>query len=129
MKMEISYLHCLLNCFCIYFFFVKIRPYQWNYIAASYNYKSGAATLWRDSVPIAQRRVGRIRLATNAPVVIGWKMGDRRVFKGQISCIMLFGKALTGRELKGYEKKCFRRSKCKNIHCMAKKDREVYFQT
>lgn len=87
----------------------RIKPGKWNYIGASYDEKTGRATLWKDGIPIAQRRVGRFRLATNYPIIMGRKPGDKRLFSGSISCVQIYNKALTGQQIKAAKKRCFRK--------------------
>ena len=87
-----------------------IRPRAWNYIAATYDHKTGIATLWKNSKPIVRKRIGRFYtgLATNYAVVIGAKPGDRRYFRGRIACMQVFGRALSAREIRLRMKTCFR---------------------
>ena len=86
----------------------RIKPRSWNYIAATYDHRTGLATLWKDSVPIAQRNIGRIRLATNYPAIAGKKSRDRRAFHGRIACLQIYDRALTGKQLKALKKNCLR---------------------
>ena len=86
----------------------RIKPRNWNYIAASYDYRTGLATLWNDAIPIAQRNIGKIELATNYPAISGKKPRDKRIFRGRIACLQIFDRALTGRQLRVIKKKCFR---------------------
>ena len=81
-----------------------IKPGRWNYLGASYDRKRGLATVWINGIPIAQRYVGRYRLATNYPIVIGRKLKDRRFFTGSISCLQFYNIALTGQQIKAVKK-------------------------
>ena len=87
-----------------------IKPRQWSYIAATYDRRTGVATLWLNSIPIIQRRIGRFRLglATNYPIVIGRKPGDRRRFRGKISCLQIYNYAMNGVQIRSKMKRCFR---------------------
>jgi hypothetical protein len=89
----------------------RIKLGKWNYIGASYDGKTGLATLWKDGVPIAQRKIGRFRLATNYPIIMGRKPKDKRFFTGSISCVQIYSKALTGQQIKAVKKRCFRKGK------------------
>jgi hypothetical protein len=94
-----------------------IKPRQWNYLAATYEYKSGVATLWKDSSPIAQRRIGTFELATNFPAIMGLKkVGGRSAFKGRISCLHIYNRALNGKQIAKLEKKCFRGKNWFKVH-------------
>ena len=42
---------------------------------------------------------------------MGRKPGDRRIFKGSVSCLQIFKKALIGPQIRAQKRKCFRRSK------------------
>lgn len=86
----------------------KIRPRAWNYIAATYDQVTGLATLWNDAIPISQRNIGKIQLATNYPAISGKKLRDRRIFRGRIACLQIYDRALNGRQLRSIKKKCFR---------------------
>lgn len=86
-----------------------LRPRMWNYIGASYDCKTGLATLWRESSPIAQRNIGRgLRLATNYPAVMGNKPGSRTYFRGRIACLQVFDVALNGLQMRKRRNVCFR---------------------
>lgn len=86
-----------------------IRPRMWNYIAATYDCKTGLATLWRESTPIAQRNIGRgLRLATNYPAIMGSRPGSRTRFRGRIACMQVFDVALTGPQMNKRRNVCFR---------------------
>lgn len=89
----------------------RIKPGRWNYLGATFNEKNGLATILIDGNPVAQKKVGRYRLATNYPIVIGSKPKDRRYLTGSISCLQLYSTALTGQQIKAVKKRCFR--KCK----------------
>ena len=86
----------------------KIKPRTWQYIAATYDYITGYAKLYLDGKVIAQRKIGRIRLATNYPVRMGARRGDRRYFRGRISCVMVFDVALNPNQIARRKKRCFR---------------------
>lgn len=88
----------------------KIKPRQWNYVAATYDHRTGLATLWLSSLPIIQRKIGRFRfgLATNYPIVIGRKPGDRRRFRGKISCLQIYNFAMNGVQIRSKTRRCFR---------------------
>lgn len=90
----------------------RIKPKTWNYIAATYDYVTGLATLWNDAIPISQRNIGKIQLATNYPAISGKKPRDRRIFRGRIACLQIYDRALTGRQLRRIKKKCFRGLPC-----------------
>lgn len=102
----------------------KIKPLKWQYIATTYDYITGYAKLYLDGKVIAQRKIGRIRLATNYPVRMGARRGDRRYFRGRISCVMVFDVALNPNQIARRKKRCFRGeflcpSVCLSVDCLS----------
>lgn len=89
----------------------KLIPKQWNYVGASYDERTGIATLWRNSSPIKSVYIGRIRLATNRPVRMGALSRDLRYFRGRISCMQVYSVPLSGPEIRRAKKVCFRARK------------------
>ena len=59
----------------------------------------------------ARKFIGRIRLATNYPVRMGARIGDRRYFRGRISCMQVYNGALSRSQVISKKRKCFRRGK------------------
>ena len=92
----------------------SVKARKWNYIAATYDHRTGIATLWNNARPIARKNIGRFNsgLATNHAVVVGAKPGDRRYFRGRIACLQVFSRALKAREIGMRKKSCFRPGKC-----------------
>lgn len=89
----------------------RIRSRVWNYIAATYDYNTGLATLWLDAIPITQENIGRFRLATNYPAVSGRRPGDPRHFRGRIACLQIYSLALNSYQIRKLKRFCFRASK------------------
>ena len=86
-----------------------LRLRTWNFVGASYDSKTGLATLWRESTPIAQRNIGRgLRLATNYPAIMGSRPGSRTNFRGRIACMQVFDVALNGPQMRKRRNVCFR---------------------
>ena len=67
------------------------------------------ATLWVNNRPVVRTNIGRIRLATNRPVRMGAKIGDRRYFRGRVSCVQVFSVALNRKQIINAAKRCFKR--------------------
>ena len=82
---------------------------QWSYIAITYDHLAGLATVLRDSVSVAQTRIGRFRfgLATNYPILIGRRPRDRRYFHGEISCLQIYNYAMDGVQIRSKMTSCF----------------------
>ena len=86
-----------------------VRYRAWNYVGCTYDYRTGIARLFVGNRFVASRRIGRIRLATNYPVRMGARIGDGRYFRGSISCMQVYKKALTAGQILARRKRCFKR--------------------
>ena len=86
----------------------KIRYRAWNYIGATYDYKTGVAKLWVNSRLLVVKSIGRFRLATNYPIRIGARRGDKRYFKGRIFCVQIYSHALNRKQIWAASKTCFK---------------------
>lgn len=86
----------------------RLRPYTWHYVAMTYDFNSGVARLFVNSRRIAQRRIGKFKIATNYPVRMGAKIGDRRYFRGRISCVHVYDIALNANQIARRKRRCFR---------------------
>lgn len=89
----------------------KIKKWKWNYISTTYNKKTGTAALYINRKLVSKRRIGKVDLATNYPVIIGAKSGNTKRYRGRISCLQLYNYALTHRQVYEVRKKCFGSSK------------------
>ena len=89
----------------------RIRLNRWQFVGCSYDHKSGIARLWINNYRVTQKRIGRIRLATNYPIRMGEKIGDKRRFSGSISCFQVFNYALSQSEIRARQRTCFTRRK------------------
>ena len=87
----------------------RVRPRRWQYVGATYNYRTGVALLFVGRRFVARRRIGRGTLLTNRPVRMGARRGDRRYFKGRISCMQVYNAALSRRQIMARKRRCFRR--------------------
>ena len=89
----------------------SIRSRKWQFVGATYSYKTGVARLFVNSRFVARRTVGRFRLATNYPVRMGARIGDRRYFKGRISCMQVYDRPLNRNQILVRQRRCFRKGK------------------
>lgn len=85
-----------------------VQPRKWQFVGTTYSYRTGIARLFVNSRFVAAKRVGRFRLATNYPVRMGARVGDRRYFKGRISCMQVYNQALNRNQILVRQKRCFR---------------------
>ena len=100
----------------------RVRPRQWQFVGAVYNQRTGRAKLFVNNRFTTNKYIGRIRLATNYPVRMGARIGDRRYFRGRISCMQVFSRALTARQILRRKWKCARRGNCLNISFILSSD-------
>lgn len=70
------------------------NTWQWNYVAASYDYSTGVARVWVDGTEVKQLNVGVSPLSTNYNVRMGVKDDDSRRFKGRIARVQVYNIAL-----------------------------------
>lgn len=88
-----------------------VQPRRWQYVGATYDGRTGVARLFVNSKFVSRKRIGLIRLATNYPARMGAKIGDRRSFRGRISCMQVYNVALKAKQIRARKKRCFRKSK------------------
>lgn len=86
----------------------SVLPRKWQFVGATYSYRTGVVRLFLNSKFVASKRIGRFRLATNYPVRMGARIGDRRYFKGRISCMQVYNQALNRNQILVRQKRCFR---------------------
>lgn len=84
-----------------------VKQNAWSFVGTTYD--GMFARLWVNARNVATRKIGRIRLSTNGPVMIGAKNGDPRYFKGAIACIQLYRVALHKKQVKRAMRQCMRR--------------------
>ena len=86
----------------------KILPYRWNYVGASYDKDTGVAKLYINTRMVAKRKIGKMQLSTNSNAVAGAKPGDKKRFRGMISCIQIYNRALTTAQVIVVRNRCFK---------------------
>ena len=89
----------------------RMRRGRWQFVGATYNKRTGVAKLFVNNRFVAKRYIGRFQVATNYPVRMGAKNDrrDRRYFRGSISCMQVYGAALSRRAILKKKKRCFRK--------------------
>lgn len=85
-----------------------LKPRTWTYIGFTYDYTSGIVTLYVNAKPLVRRVVGRVELLTNKPVRSGSKKRRIRFFRGRLSCIQVYSRALTVSEITTVRTRCFK---------------------
>jgi len=82
---------------------------RWQFVGATYNKRTGVAKLFVNNRFVARRYIGRFQLATQYPVRMGAKIGDRRYFRGSISCMQVYAVPLSRNAILSKKKRCFRK--------------------
>jgi len=86
----------------------RLRPKSWNFVGASYDYRSGIARLFIDAVKVYEKKIGRFTISTNYPTRMGARIGDGRYFRGRITCMQVYDKALNEAQIREARRLCFR---------------------
>ena len=73
----------------------------------SLSVKTGVSSLWIDGKRVVQQHIGTFMIDTNAEIRIGARLSDIRYFKGKISCVQIYSKALSEAEVAAVKDRCF----------------------
>ncbi|XP_022800544.1 uncharacterized protein LOC111338336 isoform X2 [Stylophora pistillata] len=84
----------------------KVAPNRWNFIGATYDHRTGDAGLWINGKFEDFKHIGRIRLATNYPIRMGARVGDKRNYRGRIACLQIYDKSLTSKQIDNAKNSC-----------------------
>ena len=88
----------------------KLNQGAWNFVGASYDYHSGVEKLWIEGKVCEEQNISTVELNTSGGSVrMGVLTGDDRFLKGRISCLQVYNKALTEREVHAVRGLCFER--------------------
>ena len=83
-----------------------LRPGKWDYVAATYDQRTGYAALWKNSRVVRKTYVGKFTLRTQFNARMGARIGDGRYFMGRIACLQIYGFPLTSRQMKMVKYRC-----------------------
>lgn len=84
---------------------------KWHFVGTSYDYKSGVQKLWVDGKVYDVHNIRSFEIDTRSAVRMGVKTGDRRVFKGRLSCMQVYNTALTEMEVHAARGMCNHRGR------------------
>ena len=87
----------------------NLKQSSWHFVGASYDYASGIQKLWIDGKVYDVQNVGTFELSTQGAVRIGALDGDNRFLKGRVSCVQVYDKALTEREVQAVRGLCYQK--------------------
>ena len=85
----------------------KLNQGAWNFVGASYDYHSGVEKLWIEGKVSEEQNINTHELHTIGAVRMGVLTGDDRFLKGRISCMQVYNKALTEREVHAVRGLCY----------------------
>ena len=90
-----------------------LKPRQWFYVGATYDYSTGVVRIWIEGKMVDEESVGSMEISTDQVIRIGAVTIDRRPFKGRISCLQIYNRALTREEIVAAKGACshYKRSK------------------
>lgn len=80
--------------------------YSWHYVGIGYDYSTGIAILWVNGIKVQQAYIGSIELKTDGALRLGALDSDDRYFRGKISCLQVYDKALTASEILMAKERC-----------------------
>lgn len=84
----------------------KIIPNEWNYVGATYDHTTGRAGLWVNGKFEDSKNLGKFELATNYSIRMGAREGDKRNFRGRISCLQLYNVPFTSEQIINAKDNC-----------------------
>lgn len=83
-----------------------LRYRRWQYVGVTYQQKTGDTIIYVDGRLVARKRLRTIPLRTNIPATMG--AGGGRYFRGRISCMQVYGKALSLMQILRRKSRCFK---------------------
>ena len=81
---------------------------KWHYVGATYDYLSGIARVWIDGAKAGELQVGKMEIATNDSVRMGAVTNHRSYFRGRVSCLQIYNRALTQDEIEAVKSRCLK---------------------
>lgn len=82
---------------------------EWRYVGVSYDHSSGEVIMWIDGEDVDHLSILKnLDLSTDRGIQIGGRQGKQDSFEGRISCLQVYNKALSRKEVKAVQKRCFR---------------------
>lgn len=81
---------------------------KWHYIGVSYDYLSGEAIMWIDGEDVERLILKNLVLSTDRSIQMGGGQGNQDSFEGCMSCLQVYDRALSRKEVKAVQNRCFR---------------------
>lgn len=89
----------------------KLRRRTWSFVATSYNRRTGVAKIFINSREYTRKNIGRIRVPLNYNLRTGAVRSDPRRLRGKVTCIQVYPKELTSRQIRMARRLCFKTGK------------------
>jgi len=93
----------------------RLRPRTWSFVAVSYKKRTGIAKIFINAREVARKRIGKLRLPTSYPLRTGAVRRDPRRLRGKVSCIQIYPKELTTRQIRMARRLCFKNGKLATV--------------
>ncbi|XP_078699443.1 atrial natriuretic peptide receptor 1-like isoform X7 [Branchiostoma floridae x Branchiostoma belcheri] len=77
-----------------------LEPEKWNYVGATYDYRTGIAKLWHDGKEVASESIGIVDLRTQGPITVGAN------FKGKITCLQIYNYSMDDSQIATAKEAC-----------------------
>lgn len=90
----------------------SLKHSAWNFIGFSYDYDFGIQKLWSEGKVYDVANAGKFELRSQDAIRMGVMDGDQRFFKGRVSCLQVYNRALTEREVQAIRGLCFQKGWC-----------------
>ncbi|XP_022783643.1 uncharacterized protein LOC111324362 [Stylophora pistillata] len=90
---------------------------KWQYIGVSYDHNTGMAILWINGKDVQKKYLGKFELSTDNDIRVGGGQGKGDSFQGQISCLQIYDRALTGVEVADVKNRCDEHSLATPVNC------------
>ena len=85
---------------------------SWNFIGATYDYKTGIATVWVNNDTVMRKSIGaKMELATHTDVTVGASSNQEKHFRGRVSCLQFYDQALSMDQITEAKARCNQSSK------------------
>ncbi|XP_078681207.1 uncharacterized protein LOC144916088 [Branchiostoma floridae x Branchiostoma belcheri] len=72
-----------------------LQQNAWNYVGGTYDSSTGIAAIWNNGELVGQVNIGVPSVASQYPVRVAVRDGDRRYYSGRIACLQLYNYAMT----------------------------------
>ena len=82
---------------------------EWRYIGVSYDHSNREVIMWIDGEDVDHLSILKnLDLSTDRSIQIGGRQGKQDSFEGRISCLQVYDRALSRKEVKAVWNRCFR---------------------